>query len=71
MAGISAAVKTRAVSDYLRNLGVYLKEGSLYAAIEEIDALIAAGIPSSVEPFVTSEKLTVTKDKIKSYLGIA
>ena len=68
--GITQAGKTRMVSDYLRALQRYLREGSLYAAIEEIDELISQGVPSDLAPFVTEQKLQDVKTKIQSYLVI-
>src|ERR1035437_9231965 len=51
--GITQAGKTQAVSDYCAKLQVYVTTGSLYAAMDEIDALIAAGIPANLSPFIT------------------
>lgn len=68
--GITQVGKTRIVSDYLRALQRYLREGSLYAAVEEIDELILNGIPGELAPFVTIEKLQAVKTKIQEYLVI-
>lgn len=67
--GITAAGKTKAVADYLRNLNYYLNNYSLYAAIEEIDALIAATVPAELSPFVTEQILTDTKTSIQTFLA--
>lgn len=68
--GITQAGKTREVSDYLGQLQRYLREGSLYAAIEEIDDLIANTIPSELAPFVTEARLLNAKSKIVTYVTI-
>lgn len=72
MLGITQAGKTRAVADYCQKLMNYLGTGSLYAAIEEIDAMIVdVNRPSlGLTPFITTEKLQAAKNKIKAYLGI-
>jgi len=68
--GITQAGKTRAVSDYLVKLLTYLETGSLYAAIEQIDALINDGLDSNLSPFVTADRMTSYKNQIQDYLGI-
>lgn len=68
--GITQAGKTKQASDFLARLQRYLKQGSLYAACEEIDTLIANGIPEELSPFITNERLTDTKLRIQKFLGI-
>lgn len=67
--GITQAGKTKAVSDYCVNLQYYLRTGSLYAAIDEIDTLIAAVPPGDLDPFITVDRLNIYKSKIQAYLG--
>lgn len=70
--GITAAGKTRAVTDYCHKLEHYMTTGSLYAAIEEINSMIAdITLPLlSLSPFVTTARLNTYKAKIQTYLGI-
>lgn len=68
--GISQAGKTKEVSDYLRSIARYLREGSLYAAIDEFNRLIAEGIPEEIQPFVTESKLNGAKNRVQTYLGL-
>lgn len=68
--GITQVGKTKIVLDYLNNVQTYLKAGSLYAAIEEINNLLQADIPSELAPFVTGSRLTSYKHQIQTYLGI-
>jgi len=70
--GITQAGKTRLVTDYCHKLSHYMSTGSLYAAIEEINALKAdLNRPSlGLSPFVTDEILDETKYAIQDYLGI-
>ncbi len=67
--GITAAGKTGAVVNYLHKLSHYISTGSLYEAINEVDALIAAGLPEDLEPFVTEERLNDYKNTISEYLA--
>lgn len=69
--GITQAGKTKEVSDFLRSLGRYLREGSLYAALVEIDALISQGVPEDIQTWVSADKLNGAKLKIQTFLGIA
>lgn len=69
--GVTAAGKYKDVSDFLQNLGRYLREGSLLAAIDEITLLTETDIPETVQPFVTAEKLIAAQGRIQSFLGIA
>lgn len=68
--GITVADKAKAVSDYCHKLNHYLSTGSLYAAMDEIDALQLTVALSGLSPFVTSARLSSYKTQIQSYLGI-
>lgn len=68
--GITQAGKTGSVTTYLHWVSHYCSEGSLYEAINEIDKKLNAGIPADLAPFVTVERLTLFKAKLKAYLGI-
>lgn len=67
--GITQAGKTKDVSDYLDNLQMYLRSGSLYAALSEIDGLNAAGLPSELSPWVTTVRLASYKAQIIAFLA--
>lgn len=69
--GITQSGKTKVISDYFRALQRYLKEGSLFAAIDEINNLINNGIPEEFAPFVTETRMTTYKQKLQQYLGIS
>lgn len=66
--GITQAGKTKAVADYLANVIRYMQTGSLYEVIHEIERLKADGIPSDLNPFVTTPRLDAFKQKIVDYL---
>lgn len=66
--GITQAGKTKAVSDYLADVTRYAQTGSLYEVINEIDRLIALGIPSDLSPFVTNQRMNDFKQKVITYL---
>lgn len=68
--GITQLNKTKEVSDYLSNLQMYLRSGSLYAAINEIEVLKTAGLPSELSPFITETRLNTYKAQIQTYLGL-
>lgn len=70
-AGITQAGKTKTVADYCHWLDHYLSQGSLYAAITQIDIMLAdANRPNlGLEPFVTDEILNTYKAKIEDYLS--
>lgn len=68
--GITQAGKTKEVSDFLSNLQTYLRSGSLYAAIVEIDTLVAGDIPSEISTWVNTTRLNQYKTQIQAYLGI-
>lgn len=67
--GIVPAGKTEAVTMYLHKLNHFVENGSLYAAVEEIDAIMARGVDSSLAPFVTDARLIEFKAKIQTYLN--
>lgn len=67
--GITQAGKTRAVSDYCHKLSHYISTGSLYAAMEQVDVMINAGIDESLAPFVTEARLLTYKSKIAIFLA--
>lgn len=69
MMGITQAGKTREVSEYLIDVLGYLRTGSLYEVKNEVDALLLAGIPEELAPFVTEERLEEFKAKIVDYLA--
>ena len=70
--GITASGKTRAVSNYLNNLSQYLRDGSLYGAIDELTAISNdLTLPlSGLSPYVTSARAKLYRGKIQTYLGI-
>lgn len=67
--GITVAGKTKDVADYLKDVLRYGQTGSLYEVMNECDALIAAGIPGDLSPFVTADRLNYFKAKIVAYLS--
>lgn len=67
--GITQAGKTKAVADLFSNLQYYLKTGSLYAAVAEIDRMVNDGVDPSLDPFVTEERLNNYKSQIQAYLS--
>lgn len=71
MLNILAAGKTEAVTMYLHKLNHFVENGSLYAAVEEIDALLSQGVDPTLAPFVTAERLQEFQTRIQVYLGIA
>ncbi len=66
--GITQAGKTKAVADYLQNILHYGQTGSLYEVINEIEALKIAGLPTELEPFVTTSRLNSFKASVEDYL---
>lgn len=66
--GITQAGKTKVISDYLKNLVRYLREGSLYAAVAELDRLAEEGIPDDMAPWITTVKIATAKTKILRFL---
>ena len=67
--GITQAGKTREVANYCANVQRYLESGSLYAAVAEIDDLLAAGVPAELSPFITADRLNIYKTRINDYLA--
>lgn len=72
LAGITQAGKTIAVANYLMPVSYYMNTGSLYAAINEINSLIAdtSDAKSALSPFITNQILYDYLNKIQSYLEI-
>lgn len=72
MAGITVYNKTKPVSDYLHWMNHYLEQGSLYAAIQQIDIYLADSgrAALNLSPFVTDTILTKCKNDIQDYLRI-
>jgi hypothetical protein len=68
--GITQAGKTIEVTDYLHKLSHYMMTGSLYAALTEIDVILADTNRDHLAPFVTTERMEIYKDKIKQFLGL-
>lgn len=68
--GITQAGKTKVVSDYCHWLNHYLEQGSLYAAIEQIDIYLAQPDRGEAAAFVTDERLNYYKSRLQTYLGI-
>lgn len=66
---IVGAGKTEAVTFYLHKLNHLVENGSLYGAVDEINAIVAAGVPETLAPFVTVERLQEFKTKIETYLA--
>lgn len=66
--GITQAGKTKAVTDYLKDVMRYAQSGSLYEVMNEVDRLVAIGIPQELAPFVTLERLGQFRQKIVDYL---
>lgn len=67
--GILQAGKAKQVGDYLTNLERYLRTGSLYVAIIELQTLIASPPPDALAPFITIDRLTSYKIQIETYLN--
>lgn len=68
--GITYYGKTKDVADYLMNVMRYGQSGSLYEVVNEIDVLVAAGVPTDLSPFVTTTRLNQMKDEVNTYLGV-
>lgn len=68
---ITQANKTYAVSIYCQKMQLFLQTGSLYAALEELDLMIAdtGDVKTSLSPFVTDSLLNGYKSLILGYLG--
>lgn len=67
--GITQAGKTKDVSDFLSNLQTYLRSGSLYAAMAEIDTLKAGEIPADLSTWVNVTRLNNYKTQIQTFLS--
>jgi len=70
--GITQAGKTEAVMNFCHKLIHCLLVGSLYAALSELDALIAdtSQTKTDLAPFITNDILNDFKNKILKYLGL-
>jgi len=67
--GITQLNKTKDVSDYLANVTRYIQTGSLHEVINEVNRLIANGLPEDLAPFITETRLLQFKQKILDYLN--
>lgn len=67
--GITQAGKTKQIADLFNSLQYYLKTGSLYAAITEIERIISDDLDPTLSPFVTEERLNSYKIKIEEYIN--
>lgn len=70
MMGITQSGKTGVITKYLHWVEHFVEAGSLYEAIKEIDVKLTEGVPADYAPFITADRLTTFKNKIKTYLGI-
>jgi hypothetical protein len=72
LSGITQAGKTIPVATYMQTVAYYLNSGSLYAAITEINTMIAdtSSTKTSLSPFVTNNILYTYLNKIQTYLGL-
>lgn len=70
--GITQAGKTQEVADYLKNVAYYLHNGSLYAAIAEMNNMIndTSDNKAALSPYVTNTILYQYLNKIQTYLGL-
>lgn len=70
--GITQAGQTIPVNLYLHRLGHYIGTGSLYAAIDEMNTIIAdtTTAKTSLYPFVSDARITTYKNRIQTYLGV-
>lgn len=70
--GITPAGATPAVANYLQVIVYYLNTGSLYAAIGQLNTMIAdtSAAKTSLSPYVTNERLYAYLNMIQIYLGI-
>lgn len=67
--GITQAGKTKEVADYLADVTRYIQTGSLYEVMNEIDRLIAEGLPLKLDPFISPNRINQFKNKIIEYLS--
>ena len=72
MAGITQSGKTQACIDYCHELAHCLITGSLYAAINQINTMIAdtSTTKANLSPFITNNVLYVFLNKVQTYLGL-
>lgn len=72
LSGITQAGKTQAVMDYCHELTHCLITGSLYAAIGQINDMIAdtTSTKTTLSPFITNNILYTYLNKIQTYLGV-
>lgn len=68
--GITQAGKTIVVTTYLHKLNHYVSAGSLYAAITEMNNILADDNKDSLSPFVTNDRITTYKHRVQAYLGL-
>lgn len=70
--GITQAGQTIPVMEYCAPLITSLFTGSLYAAISQLNAMIAdtSTAKTSLAPFITNSSLYLTLNQIQTYLGI-
>lgn len=68
--GISQLNLTKEVSDYCHWLNHYLEQGSLRAALKQIDIYLQDTDRGPVSQFITDERLNYYKARIQNYLGI-
>lgn len=72
IAGVTQAGKTNALLAYASNISQCLTSGSLYSAIDAINAMIAdtSQAKANLSPFITNTILTSYKNQIQTYLGL-
>ena len=72
LSGITQAGQTIPVATYMQSIAYYLNSGSLYAAITEINTLIAdtSSTKTALSPFITNNILYSYLNQIQAYLGI-
>jgi hypothetical protein len=72
LSGITQANQTASVANYLQTVAYYLNSGSLYAAMDEINTLIAdtSSTKAALAPFVTNNILYYYLNEIQTYLEI-
>jgi hypothetical protein len=70
--GITQAGKTYDLTMYCHKLIHFIEKGSLYAALQELDILLAdtSQTKTDLSPFVTNDRLTIYKEEIETYLGV-
>jgi hypothetical protein len=72
MAGITQAGQTQAVMNYTADLAQCLSSGSLYAAMTDIEVMIAdtSSTKTSLSPFITNAILYSYLNQLQAYLGV-